>query len=271
MLLSRTFAQGKAAGCTELPIATAAAPCLRQPQQLSSLLRFSAAPALQQAARTGHSSVMRSFATDAHDAQQLSVKEAIKSELEYEHDNHDPDADLPAQPPAPWTLTESPGDSQLLLTRQYNDETIEVRVIADECHDDSDEEHPLAGMHPNAEGEDQEAEMAQALDDSIDVAIIAEANIAKGNKSIDIGFRTDGSYVEVVDVSLGKPDVKEDDETAYAGPKYEELDDQVQTAFDAYLAERGIDAEFGEYLMKLAADKEQREYVGWLQKLHKFL
>jgi Mitochondrial glycoprotein len=41
--------------------------------------------------------------------------------------------------------------------------------------------------------------------------------------------------------------------------KYEELDDQVQTAFDAYLEERGIDADFGEYLMKLAADKEQRE------------
>lgn len=40
--------------------------------------------------------------------------------------------DLPAQPPEPWTLTESPGDSQLLLARQYNDETIEVRVIADE-------------------------------------------------------------------------------------------------------------------------------------------
>ena len=92
MLLSRTFAQGKAAGCAELPFATVATPCLRQPQQLSSLMRFSAAPALQQAARRGHSSVMRSFATEAHDAQQLSVKEAIKSELEYEHDNHDPEA-----------------------------------------------------------------------------------------------------------------------------------------------------------------------------------
>jgi len=35
----------------------------------------------------------------------------------------------------------------------------------------------------------------------------------------------------------------------------------VQAAFDAYLTERGVDAEFGEYLMKLAADKEQRECV----------
>ena len=98
MLLSRTYVQGKAAGCAELPFATAAAPCLRQPQQLPSLLRFSAAPALQQAARRGHSSVMRSFATEAHDAQQLSVKEAIKSELEYEHDNHDPEAVSSALP-----------------------------------------------------------------------------------------------------------------------------------------------------------------------------
>lgn len=98
MLLSRTFVQGKAAGCTELQFAAAVAPCLRQPQQLPSLLRFSAAPALQQAARRGHSSVMRSSATEAHDAQQLSVKEAIKSELEYEHDNHEPEAVINASP-----------------------------------------------------------------------------------------------------------------------------------------------------------------------------
>lgn len=41
--------------------------------------------------------------------------------------------------------------------------------------------------------------------------------------------------------------------------KYSELDEQVQAAFDDYLEQRGIDAEFGDYLMKLAADKEQRE------------
>lgn len=43
-----------------------------------------------------------------------------------------PAQDLPAQPPSPWTLTESPGDSKLALTRQYNGETVEVRVMADE-------------------------------------------------------------------------------------------------------------------------------------------
>ncbi|WP_228005524.1 hypothetical protein, partial [Leptospira interrogans] len=32
------------------------------------------------------------FASEAHDAQQLGLKEAIKSELEYERDNHEPEA-----------------------------------------------------------------------------------------------------------------------------------------------------------------------------------
>ena len=40
--------------------------------------------------------------------------------------------DLPGQPPSPWTLTESPGDSRLTLTRQHGDETVEVCLVADE-------------------------------------------------------------------------------------------------------------------------------------------
>ena len=54
-----------------------------------------------------------------------------------------------------------------------------------QCHEDEDEDHPLAGMQPNAEGEEQEAEMVQALEDSIDVGILAEANVAKGGKSLE--------------------------------------------------------------------------------------
>jgi hypothetical protein len=92
MLLNRTLVHSKAAGCAELQIATAAVPCMRQPQQLPSLWRFVAAPFLQQAARRGDCSVSRSFASEAHDAEPLGLKEAIKSELEYEHDNPEPEA-----------------------------------------------------------------------------------------------------------------------------------------------------------------------------------
>jgi hypothetical protein len=57
-----------------------------------------------------------------------------------------------------------------------------------QCHEDDEEDHPLAGMQPNAEGEEQEAEMVQALEDSIDVGILAEANVSKGGKSIECVF-----------------------------------------------------------------------------------
>jgi hypothetical protein len=41
-------------------------------------------------------------------------------------------------------------------------------------------------------------------------------------------------------------------------------------AFGAYLEERGITPELGEYLRFLIYDKEQREYLGWLQKVENF-
>jgi hypothetical protein len=92
MLLNRTLVYSKAAGCAERQIATAALPCIRQPQQLPSLWRFVAAPLQQQAVRGGNGSVARSFASEAHDSEQLGLKEAIKAELEYEHDNNEPEA-----------------------------------------------------------------------------------------------------------------------------------------------------------------------------------
>jgi hypothetical protein len=39
---------------------------------------------------------------------------------------------LPSEPPSPWTLTESLGDSALVLKRPFNSEEIIVTVIADE-------------------------------------------------------------------------------------------------------------------------------------------
>lgn len=98
MLLSRsTFTAGKAASPSELHTASAALPCIRQPHQFTSLSRFVAAPALQEAARRGTIFVPRSYASEAHDAPPLGLKEALKSELEFEHDNHEPEAVSGAQ------------------------------------------------------------------------------------------------------------------------------------------------------------------------------
>jgi hypothetical protein len=74
----------------------------------------------------------------------------------------------------------------------------------------------------------------------------------------------------------GKEDEEDDDDlfgddTAYAGPLYDELDERLQAEFEAYLAARGITPEFGGWLAAYAGDKEQREYVAWLKRVKEFV
>ncbi len=52
-----------------------------------------------------------------------------------------------------------------------------------QCHDDEDEEeHPMADMSPD---DHKDPELANALDDTIDVAIVASAHVTKDGKSIE--------------------------------------------------------------------------------------
>lgn len=209
--------------------------------------------------------ICRGFATDGDHEPTPSLREALQAEIDFELENPSAVENLPSEPPSPWTLTESLGDSALVLKRPFNSEEIIVTVIADEAGNDEpgrpDQETPL------------DPEEQRDFDD-LDVGIVAEARIIRNNNALDINFRTDGTYVQVLDVSLGSPDdagseKPMESQTEYAGPRYEELDEVVQHAFDDYLQMRGITAEFGEYLMKLTEDKEQREYLHWLQKVHK--
>jgi complement component 1 Q subcomponent-binding protein len=48
---------------------------------------------------------------------------------------------------------------------------------------------------------------------------------------------------------------------------YQELDEKLQQAFEEMLAARGVTPDLGEFLMRLSEDKEQREYMGWLEKV----
>lgn len=205
--------------------------------------------------------ICRGYATESEHEPAATLKDALKAEIDFELDNPSEVENLPSQPPSPWTLTESAGDSKLELRRPFNDEDIVVTVIADEASQDEpgtpDQETPLDPAE-------------QRNFDDLDVGIVAEAKIVRNDLALDFNFRTDGTYIQVLDVSFGHPEKTErdDNDTTYAGPRYEELDEAVQGAFDGYLEKRGITAEFGEYLMKLTEDKEQREYLNWLQKVH---
>ena len=52
---------------------------------------------------------------------------------------------------------------------------------------------------------------------------------------------------------------------------YDDLDEELKSSWEGYLEERGINAPMGDYLLQLAHDKEQREYMAWLRKVKTFV
>lgn len=52
---------------------------------------------------------------------------------------------------------------------------------------------------------------------------------------------------------------------------FSELDDKLQQAFMSFLSERGVNAELGQFIIEFSDDKEQREYMHWLEGVHSFL
>lgn len=51
---------------------------------------------------------------------------------------------------------------------------------------------------------------------------------------------------------------------------FDELADGVRGAFERFLAARGVDEDLGEWLRFALYDKEQREYVRWLERAAAF-
>ena len=153
--------------------------------------------------------------------------------------------ELAAGPPAPFTLTETRGDTLLTLTRQFGAETINVDVMVN----DQPEEEPFE----SDEG---------VLD--VDVGVVFTVQVVKGEKSLVFECKSDGSYLSITHVAI-EPTTGQMEDSAYLGPVFDELDDELQRQFQVYLEERGIGPDLGGYLLRLVHDKEQREYVDWLQ------
>jgi complement component 1 Q subcomponent-binding protein len=55
-----------------------------------------------------------------------------------------------------------------------------------------------------------------------------------------------------------------DELRTYAGPNFDELDQNLQNAFYEYLAERGVDDAAAQTIADYCGAKEQTEYVNWL-------
>lgn len=191
---------------------------------------------------------MRQFTTGSVPC--FSLAKTLGEELSFEKEQYQKPEQISSGPPAPFKLTDTPGDTLLTLTRQYNGEEINVDLHVNN--------QPSAPFDDGSDGE-------ETLN-----FVAFNVSVSKGDTSLVFECESDGTSVNVNHVSCEPKDGIEQ-ESAYTGPVFAELDDGLQKHFHAYLEDRGITAELGEYLRFSIYDKEQREYIAWLEKVRGFV
>ncbi|KAI9894184.1 MAG: hypothetical protein M1814_004038 [Vezdaea aestivalis] len=133
--------------------------------------------------------------------------------------------------------------------------------------------------------ESEEQEQEQGQDEELAPTYRANLQVAiekKGQGSLRIAAAAQDGVIAIENVfyftpegekQALKPAQLQGDATKepYAGPQFNNLDEDLQVLFESYLEERGIDTRLAMFVPEYTEWKEQQEYVRWLNNLKKFV
>lgn len=182
-----------------------------------------------------------------------------------------------------WSIEDKSGADEVALTRRFGNEHIKVLFsIADidnSPENENDPEHEegeeAAAAEPAEESEEDDSS-SESL--PIRTAITISKGAGQGAMTID-AVAQDGVFL-VDNISLYKDEKLATDLTSeadwsrrglYMGPAFDHLDEALQTDFENFLEERGIDSNLALFIPDLAEYKEQKEYVQWLENVKLFI
>ncbi|KAI9154124.1 hypothetical protein LWI28_021296 [Acer negundo] len=155
----------------------------------------------------------------------------------------------------PFEFQDNPGERTILLTRKYQDEIIKVEVDMPNADDEEDEE------------EDEVDNERKEINDSIPLVV----SITKGSGTcLEFGVTALPDDIQIDHLSMKQPENSED-QLAYDGPEFTELDENLQKAFHKYLENRGIKPSTTNFLLEYMINKDSKEYLHWLNNLKKFI
>jgi hypothetical protein len=199
-------------------------------------------------------------------AHSSALAKVVTDELKYEKDEmEEQGAEVDSalkNPPSGWKLDYKKSQTAMMLSKMLDKENIIIRV------------NTLSSGEPSYDESNPDGEE----DESMSVPTMFTVDCVKDNTAL----RFDCEYIEnddadpsIIDVSLvpnvdQEATLKELEPNTYAGPRYHELDEKLQNEFSKYILDRGIDADMGQYLCRLIYDKEQEDYVNWLERLKIF-
>jgi complement component 1 Q subcomponent-binding protein len=167
-----------------------------------------------------------------------------------------------------FKLDDQAGMGIVKMSSKFGDEVIEIEF---DCQNAETEGMEMGvedeGVDDVKEGETEES-FPEGEDQ--DYGINFEVTIKKDGSVLLVDCLANDT-LEVRNVRVfGPQHAKKDALTLYGGPKFYELDEELQSAFYEYLAERKIDDDLSYFVLAYSREKEQKEYINWLSQLHDF-
>ncbi|XP_065854281.1 uncharacterized protein At2g39795, mitochondrial [Euphorbia lathyris] len=158
----------------------------------------------------------------------------------------------------PFEIQDNPGERTIFLKRKYQDEIIKVEVDAPSIPGDEDED--------DDEDKDQNAE-----DSNVPPSLPLVVSISKGDgQALEFGVTAFPDEISIDTMSIRNLESAED-ELAYEGPDFNDLDENLQKAFHKYLEIRGIKPSLTNFLFDYMGNKDNKEYLLWLKNLKGFM
>ncbi|GAB2288565.1 hypothetical protein Dimus_022894 [Dionaea muscipula] len=183
-----------------------------------------------------------------------SLLAVIESEIKCAEETEEPTqaSDIPAE--FPFKIEDNPRQHTITLTREYNGETIAVEVSMPDL---------VTGEEDDEDDKDDDERTTQSS-----IPLIVSV-VKPGGPSLEFACTAYADEITIDSLSLKSPD--SDDQIAYEGPDFSDLDENLQKGFLKYLEIRGIKPSTTNFLHEYMIQKDSREYLRWLVDLKKFV
>ncbi|XP_071710665.1 uncharacterized protein At2g39795, mitochondrial-like [Rutidosis leptorrhynchoides] len=184
-----------------------------------------------------------------------SLLKIIDSEINCSEESYEEGEGIPEA--FPFKLNDNPGQQTVSLTRDYHGETIHVEV------------EPSSLVTGEEDDDNDDADDDTEKDGQSSLPMVVKVS-KSGGPCLEFGVTAYADEIVIDSLSVKDPDMT-DDQLPYEGPRFDELDENLQKAFHKYLEIRGIKPSATNFLHEYMVNKEHREYTNWLKNLKKFV
>lgn len=210
----------------------------------------------------GHGAT-RCFGTSSAAAPKPSLASVLQTELQYEKQHYEAPTDTaPYLESSGWKLTEKDGSITVTLQKKVNDLNMSVEFqLVRLAYGAADEEEAEERLQPQQTATQPHQEVT-------DFTVTCEKPQGNGVVFQCTTLEGDDKYRYVIgNVRYYASPEEKSSSSAYTGPDFEDLEEGVQAGLDAWLVSLGVDDALCDFIDTMAIDKEQREYMRFLQSL----